>query len=161
MRHIYVSHLKIYYSHHELKKKMMSSNEKLKEQFITAFPGKVLEEHTIPKLGQDDHKDLLLGDHSSRGRKLWERLRSVEKTPARQFQWEQSQSCQQLLRSLNVDTRNILCNPSVSLSMSGLGLLELPRRPALINRYDQNSPPAEPLDLAERNSGVCSGFQSF
>ncbi|XP_076321842.1 uncharacterized protein LOC143231117 [Tachypleus tridentatus] len=138
----------------------MSSNEKLKEQFTIAFPGKVLEEKNIPKLEQVNYRDVLLGGYSSRSCKLWERLRSVEKMPESQFQWEQSQSYQQLLRSLNVDTRNILCNPSVSLSVSGLGLLELPRGPASINRYDQNLPP-ESLELTEGNCDVYRGFQSF
>ncbi|XP_076361994.1 uncharacterized protein LOC143252946 isoform X2 [Tachypleus tridentatus] len=90
---------------------MVSSTTKLKEYFTVVFPGKVLEEHVHMKLDQGDHEALFLGDRLSRSHMLWGRLQDIEETPALLYQWGGSRSCQHMLCSLNIDTRNILIPP--------------------------------------------------
>ncbi|XP_075554721.1 aftiphilin isoform X1 [Dermacentor variabilis] len=56
--------------------------------------------------------------------RLWEQLQDLDRAPSLKFSWNGSQSCQHLLQSLSIDSRNILRNPSVPLFASHLGLLE-------------------------------------
>lgn len=56
--------------------------------------------------------------------RLWEQLQDLDRAPSLKFSWNGSHSCQHLLQSLSIDSRNILRNPSVPLFASHLGLLE-------------------------------------
>lgn len=56
--------------------------------------------------------------------RLWEQLQDLDRAPSLKFSWNGSQSCQHLLQSLSIDSRNILRNPSVPLFAAHLGLLE-------------------------------------
>lgn len=56
--------------------------------------------------------------------RLWEELQDLDRAPSLKFSWNGSLSCQHLLQSLSIDSRNILRNPSVPLFASHLGLLE-------------------------------------
>lgn len=56
--------------------------------------------------------------------RLWEQLQDLDQAPSLKFSWNGSLSCQHLLQSLSIDSRNILRNPSVPLFASHLGLLE-------------------------------------
>ncbi|CAN8000580.1 unnamed protein product [Ixodes hexagonus] len=63
-------------------------------------------------------------DPSSSHTKLWLRLQDLDQATSLHYQWSNSGCCQHLLHSLNIDSRNILRNPSVPLFACHLGLLE-------------------------------------
>ncbi|XP_022250639.1 aftiphilin-like isoform X2 [Limulus polyphemus] len=138
---------------------MVSSTTKLKEYFTVVFPGKVLEEHVHMKLDQGDHEALFLGDRLSRSHMLWGRLQDIEETPALLYHWGGSRSCQHMLCSLNIDTRNILRNPSIPLFASGLGLLEPTREPVLTDRCHEKLLPAEQPISPEKSSELIPPVQ--
>ncbi|KAM7288363.1 aftiphilin isoform X1 [Ixodes scapularis] len=69
-------------------------------------------------------------DPTSLHTKLWLILQDLDQATSLQYQWSSSGCCQHLLHSLNIDSRNILRNPSVPLFACHLGLLEPQRGPA-------------------------------
>lgn len=82
--------------------------------------------------------------------RLWEQLQDLDRAPSLKFSWNGSQSCQHLLQSLSIDSRNILRNPSVPLFASHLGLLEP-------QRGSTGSPSAEePASSAPAPPPACS-----
>uniref|UniRef100_A0A131YWY6 Aftiphilin n=1 Tax=Rhipicephalus appendiculatus TaxID=34631 RepID=A0A131YWY6_RHIAP len=82
--------------------------------------------------------------------RLWEQLQDLDRAPSLNFSWNGSQSCQHLLQSLSIDSRNILRNPSVPLFASHLGLLEP-------QRGSTGSPSAEePASSAPAPPPACS-----
>ncbi|XP_037274632.2 uncharacterized protein LOC119167279 [Rhipicephalus microplus] len=90
--------------------------------------------------------------------RLWEQLQDLDRAPSLKFSWNGSQSCQHLLQSLSIDSRNILRNPSVPLFASHLGLLEPQRGSAGSPSAEEpaSSAPAPSLTCCEQAGADCA-----
>ncbi|XP_064483676.1 aftiphilin-like isoform X1 [Ornithodoros turicata] len=84
-----------------------------------------------------------LEEHEAHKR-LWEDLQDLDHAPSLRHQWGTSLSCQYLLRSLNIDSRNILRNPSVPLFAMHLGMLEPQRGDSAAGGTCIDCPPSPP-----------------
>ncbi|XP_077521171.1 aftiphilin isoform X2 [Amblyomma americanum] len=87
--------------------------------------------------------------------RLWEQLQDLDRAPSLKFSWNGSLSCQHLLQSLSIDSRNILRNPSVPLFASHLGLLE-PQRGGGPSPSSEEpaAPPPPPAEAGTESTAI-------